>query len=180
LTHIERSGLKGTNAVMQERPQVADYNLVIILWTSPQSRIDTPPVATHLLRNPDAYLTSIGSFLRKFSLDESPQLWSILKGHMSFVGQRPALFNQDDLIELRANKGIHKLVPGITGWAQVNGRDDIPIPLKVKYDEYYMKNKSFFLDLKILWLTFYIDAYGITTFCPPLFCCSGPVRMLKL
>ena len=116
-------------------------------------RIDTPPVATHLLRNPDAYLTSIGSFLRRFSLDELPQLWSILKGHMSFIGPRPALFNQDDLIELRTNKGIHKLVPGITGWAQVNGRDDIPIPLKVKYDEYYMKNKSFIMDLKILYIT---------------------------
>jgi len=116
-------------------------------------RIDTPPVATHLLRNPDAYLTSIGSFLRKFSLDELPQLWSILKGHMSFIGPRPALFNQNDLIELRTNKGIHKLVPGITGWAQVNGRDDIPIPLKVKYDEYYMKNKSVFMDLKILYMT---------------------------
>ena len=116
-------------------------------------RIDTPPVATHLLRNPDAYLTSIGSFLRKFSLDELPQLWSILEGHMSFIGPRPALFNQDDLIELRTNKGIHKLVPGITGWAQVNGRDDIPIPLKVKYDEHYMKNKSFFMDLKILYMT---------------------------
>jgi len=117
-------------------------------------RIDTPPVATHLLKDPDIYLTSIGSFLRKFSLDELPQLWSILKGHMSFIGPRPALFNQDDLIELRTNKGIHKLVPGITGWAQVNGRDDIPIPLKVKYDEYYLKNKSFFMDLKILYMTF--------------------------
>jgi len=116
-------------------------------------RIDTPPVATHLLRNPDAYLTFIGSLLRKFSLDELPQLWSILKGHMSFVGPRPALFNQDDLIELRTNRGIHKLVPGITGWAQVNGRDDIPIPLKVKYDEYYMNNKSFLMDLKILSMT---------------------------
>ena len=116
-------------------------------------RIDTPPVATHRLRNPDAYLTSIGSFLRKFSLDELLQLWSILKGHMSFIGPRPALFNQDDLIELRTKKGIHKLVPGITGWAQVNGRDDIQIPLKVKYDEYYMKNKSFFMDLKILYMT---------------------------
>ena len=117
-------------------------------------RIGTPPVATHLLRNPDVYLTSIGSFLRKFSLDELPQLWSILKGHMSFIGPRPALFNQDDLIELRTNKGIHKLVPGITGWAQVNGRDDIPIPIKVGYDEYYLKNRSFFFDLKILVLTF--------------------------
>jgi O-antigen biosynthesis protein WbqP len=117
-------------------------------------RLDTPPVATHLLRNPDIYLTSIGSFLRKFSLDELPQLWSILKGHMSLIGPRPALFNQDDLIELRTNKGIHKLVPGITGWAQVNGRDDIPIPIKVGYDEYYLKNRSFFFDLKILFLTF--------------------------
>ena len=118
-------------------------------------RIDTPPVATHLLRNPDAYLTSIGSLLRKFSFHELPQLWSILKGHMSFIGPRPALFNQDDLIELRTNKGIHKLVPGITGWAQVNGRDDIPIPIKVGYDEYYLKNRSFFFDIKILFLTFF-------------------------
>ena len=118
-------------------------------------RIETPPVATHLLRNPDAYLTSIGSFLRKFSLDELPQLWSILKGHMSFIGPRPALFNQDDLIELRTNKGIHKITPGITGWAQVNGRDDLPIPLKVEYDEYYLKNRSFSFDIKILFLTFF-------------------------
>ncbi len=116
-------------------------------------RVETPPVATHLLNDPDAYLTSIGHFLRKFSLDELPQLWSILKGHMSFIGPRPALFNQGDLIELRTNKGIHKLVPGITGWAQVNGRDGISIPLKVKYDEYYMKNKSFLMDLKILYMT---------------------------
>src|SRR4030067_1229197 len=111
-------------------------------------RIDTPRIATHLLTNPDAYLTSIGSFLRKFSLDELPQLWSILKGYMSFIGPRPALFNQDDLIELRTNKGIHKLVPGITGWAQVNGRDDIPIPKKVEYDAYYLKNRSFLFDIK--------------------------------
>ena len=116
-------------------------------------RIDTPPVATHLLQNPDAYLTPIGPFLRKSSLDELPQLWSVLKGDMSFVGPRPALFNQDDLIALRTEKGVHRLIPGITGWAQVNGRDDIPIPLKVKYDEYYMKNKSFFTDLKILYMT---------------------------
>jgi len=118
-------------------------------------RIDTPAVATHLLTNPDAYLTSIGSFLRKFSFDELPQLWSILKGHMSFIGPRPALFNQDDLIELRTNKGIHKLVPGITGWAQVNGRDDIPIPIKVGYDEYYLKNRSFSFDIKIFLLTLF-------------------------
>jgi O-antigen biosynthesis protein WbqP len=117
-------------------------------------RIDTPAMATHLLAKPDIYLTSIGSFLRKFSLDELPQLWSILKGDMSFVGPRPALFNQDDLIELRTVKGIHRLVPGITGWAQVNGRDELPIHVKVEFDEYYMKHKSLFLDLRILWMTF--------------------------
>ena len=116
--------------------------------------IDTPAVATHLMKNPDAYLTSIGSFLRKFSLDELPQLYSILKGDISFVGPRPALFNQDDLVELRTGKGVHRLVPGITGWAQVNGRDELPIPVKVEYDAYYLKNRSFFFDLKILWMTF--------------------------
>ena len=118
-------------------------------------RIDTPPVATHLLRNPDAYLTSIGSFLRKYSLDELPQLWSVLRGDMSFVGPRPALYNQDDLIALRTEKGIHKIIPGVTGWAQVNGRDVLPIPIKVEYDEYYLKNRSFILDIKILFLTLF-------------------------
>jgi O-antigen biosynthesis protein WbqP len=117
-------------------------------------RIDTPAVATHLLTNPDAYLTPIGPFLRKTSLDELPQLWSVLKGDMSFVGPRPALFNQDDLVALRTAKGVHRLIPGITGWAQINGRDDLPIPVKVSFDEYYLKNRSFFFDLKILWMTF--------------------------
>jgi len=116
-------------------------------------RLDTPEVATHLMKDPDRYLTSVGSFLRKFSLDELPQLWSILKGDMSFIGPRPALYNQDDLVDLRSKRGIHRLVPGVTGWAQVNGRDDIPIPLKVEYDAYYMKNKSIILDLKIVWMT---------------------------
>ena len=118
-------------------------------------RIDTPAVATHLMQNPDEYLTPIGPFLRKSSLDELPQLWSVLKGAMSFVGPRPALFNQDDLIALRTEKGVHRLVPGITGWAQINGRDDIPIPKKVEYDEYYLKNRSFIFDLKVLLLTFF-------------------------
>jgi O-antigen biosynthesis protein WbqP len=118
-------------------------------------QIDTPAVATHLLSNPDEYLTPIGPFLRKSSLDELPQLWSVLKGDMSFVGPRPALFNQDDLIALRTKKGVHQLIPGITGWAQINGRDDIPIPKKVEYDEYYLKNRSFCFDLKILFLTFF-------------------------
>jgi O-antigen biosynthesis protein WbqP len=117
-------------------------------------RIDTPAVATHLLANPVAYLTPIGSFLRKSSLDELPQLWSILKGDMSFVGPRPALFNQDDLIALRAQHGVHELVPGLTGWAQVNGRDELPIPEKVRLDAEYMRNKSFRLDMRILWMTF--------------------------
>jgi len=117
-------------------------------------RIDTPAVATHLLKNPDVYLAPLGSFLRKSSLDELPQLWSVLKGDMSFVGPRPALFNQDDLIALRTKRGVHQLIPGITGWAQINGRDDIPIPKKVEFDEYYLKNRSFWFDMKILWLTF--------------------------
>ncbi len=117
-------------------------------------RTDTPAVATHLLSNPDHYLTSIGKFLRKSSLDELPQLFSILKGDMSFVGPRPALFNQDDLVALRTEKGIHVLIPGLTGWAQINGRDELPIPVKVQFDEYYLQHRSFFFDLKILFMTF--------------------------
>jgi O-antigen biosynthesis protein WbqP len=116
-------------------------------------RTDTPAVATHLLENPDAWLTPIGSFLRKSSLDELPQLWSILKGDMSFVGPRPALFNQDDLIALRTDAGVHELVPGLTGWAQVNGRDELPIPDKVKLDIEYLQRRSLAFDLWILWLT---------------------------
>lgn len=116
-------------------------------------RMDTPAVATHLLDNPTQWLTPIGSFLRRSSLDELPQLWSILKGEMSFVGPRPALFNQDDLIALRTEKGIDALVPGLTGWAQVNGRDELPIPQKVAFEEEYLRKKSFLFDIKILWLT---------------------------
>jgi len=116
-------------------------------------RIDTPAVATHLLQNPDQWLTPIGSFLRQSSLDELPQVWSILKGDMSFVGPRPALFNQDDLIALRTDAGVHELVPGLTGWAQVNGRDELPISDKVKLDVEYMQRQSLGFDLKILWMT---------------------------
>jgi O-antigen biosynthesis protein WbqP len=116
-------------------------------------RIDTPAVATHLLQNPDQWLTPIGSFLRRSSLDELPQLWSILRGDMSFVGPRPALFNQDDLIALRTEKNVHELVPGLTGWAQVNGRDELPIPQKVELDAEYLRRQSFIFDLKILWMT---------------------------
>ena len=114
----------------------------------------TPTVATHLLDNPDVYLSPIGGFLRSFSLDELPQLLSVLKGDMSFVGPRPALFNQDDLIALRKEKGIDKLLPGITGWAQVNGRDILTVTDKVDLDEVYMQRQSFWFDIKILWITF--------------------------
>ena len=116
--------------------------------------IDAPVIATHLMKNSDVYLTLAGLFLRRFSLDELPQLYSILKGDISFVGPRPALYNQDDLIGLRTEKGIHKVIPGITGWAQINGRDELPIPIKVEFDEYYLKNRSFFFDFKILLKTF--------------------------
>ena len=116
-------------------------------------RTDTPAVATHLLPDPNAWLTPIGAFLRKSSLDELPQLWSILKGDMSFVGPRPALFNQDDLIALRNERGVHELVPGLTGWAQVNGRDELPIPQKVELDVEYLQCHSLLFDLRILWLT---------------------------
>ncbi|MDZ4212457.1 MAG: sugar transferase [Methylotenera sp.] len=117
-------------------------------------RVDTPAVATHLLPDPKQFLTPIGSFLRKSSLDELPQLWSIISGDMSFVGPRPALFNQDDLVALRTQYGVDKQVPGLTGWAQINGRDELPIPDKVKLDVDYMNNQSFWLDLRIIFLTF--------------------------
>jgi O-antigen biosynthesis protein WbqP len=116
-------------------------------------RIDTPVVATHLLESPERWLTPIGSFLRESSLDELPQLWSILVGDMSIVGPRPALFNQHDLIELRTQRGVHKLRPGLTGWAQINGRDEIPIPEKVGYDAWYLEHASIALDLRIMLLT---------------------------
>ena len=116
--------------------------------------VETPALATHLLANPEAYLTPIGSFLRKSSLDELPQLWSIMLGDMSFVGPRPALFNQNDLIELRTLQKVHTLVPGLTGWAQVNGRDELSITCKVTFDAEYLTSQSFWFDIKILWLTF--------------------------
>ena len=116
-------------------------------------RVGTPAVATHLLQDPNVYLTPIGSFLRKSSLDELPQLWSILVGDMSFVGPRPALFNQHDLIELRTQHGVDRLLPGLTGWAQVNGRDELPIPKKVELDLEYLRRQSLWFDLRILWMT---------------------------
>ena len=128
-----------------------------IIFKMPKFRsmlIDTPAVATHLLDNPDSYLSPIGGFLRFSSLDELPQLFSVLKGDMSFVGPRPALYNQDDLISLRTEKAVDKLLPGITGWAQVNGRDELSIPDKVALDVEYLNRQSFWFDMKILWMTF--------------------------
>ena len=126
-------------------------------------RLDTPQLATHLLRHPDRYLTPVGSLFRKTSLDELPQLISVWKGDLTLVGPRPALFNQDDLVALRTRYGVHRLVPGITGWAQVNGRDELGIPLKVRYDTEYMQAQSFLLDLKIVALTFWrvLKAEGV-------------------
>lgn len=133
--------------------RVGRDNIIFRMPKFRSMRTDTPAVATHLLTNPDQFLTPIGNFLRKTSLDELPQLLSILRGDMSFVGPRPALFNQDDLVELRTQKGVHTLIPGLTGWAQINGRDELPIPVKVDFDEYYLKNRSLLLDFRIIILT---------------------------
>ncbi len=133
--------------------RVGRHNRIFKMPKFRSMRTGTPAVATHLLANPESYLTPIGSFLRKSSLDELPQLWSILVGDMSFVGPRPALFNQQDLIELRTQRGVHHLVPGLTGWAQVNGRDELPIPQKVELDAEYLQQQGFWFDIKILWLT---------------------------
>ena len=134
--------------------RVGRYNTIFKMPKFRSMRVGTPAVATHLLGNPAAHLTPIGSFLRKSSLDELPQLWSILRGNMSFVGPRPALFNQHDLMALRTEQGVHTLVPGLTGWAQVNGRDELPIPEKVKLDVAYLQRQSLWFDIRILWLTF--------------------------
>jgi O-antigen biosynthesis protein WbqP len=134
--------------------RVGRYNKIFKMPKFRSMLIETPAVATHLLTNPDQYLTSVGSFLRKSSLDELPQLWSILKGDMSFVGPRPALYNQADLIALRTDKQVHTIVPGLTGWAQINGRDELPIPQKVELDAYYLQHQSMILDVKILFRTF--------------------------
>lgn len=133
--------------------RVGRNNVIFKMPKFRSMRVGTPAVATHLLTNPKAHLTPIGSFLRKSSLDELPQLWSILVGDMSFVGPRPALFNQHDLIELRTEQNVHTLVPGLTGWAQVNGRDELPIPQKVALDAEYLHRQGFWFDIKILWLT---------------------------
>ena len=134
--------------------RIGKDNTVFLMPKFRTMRSDTPVVATHLLTNPDAYLTPVGKFLRTTSLDELPQLYSILMGHMSFVGPRPALFNQDDLIELRTRAGVHVLTPGLTGWAQVNGRDELPIPDKVALDKVYLQKQSWLFDMQILLRTF--------------------------
>ena len=134
--------------------RVGRNNVIFKMPKFRSMRLGTPAVATHLLADARSHLTPIGSFLRRSSLDELPQLWSILAGDMSFVGARPALFNQQDLIALRTEQGVHTLVPGLTGWAQVNGRDELPIPEKVKLDVAYLQRQSLWFDIRILWLTF--------------------------
>lgn len=145
--------LTSKGSVLYWSDRVGRNNSIFKMPKFRSMKINTPTMATHLLKNPDDYLTCIGGFLRMSSLDELPQLWSILKGDMSFVGPRPALFNQQDLIDLRTEMGVHELVPGLTGWAQINGRDDLPIPEKVQLDAAYLKRQSFKFDLKIIVLT---------------------------
>jgi len=141
-------------SVLYFSDRVGKHNKIFKMPKFRTMLIDTPAIATHLLKNPEQYLTPIGSFLRKTSIDELPQLWSILKGDMSFVGPRPALFNQEDLIALRTQYGVDKLMPGLTGWAQINGRDELPIPDKVKLDVEYLQKQSFLFDLRIIFMTF--------------------------
>jgi O-antigen biosynthesis protein WbqP len=143
-----RTGSKGPALYWSDR--IGRNNTIFQMPKFRTMRQGTPAVATHLLRGPERYVTSIGRILRRLSLDELPQLFSVLKGDMSFVGPRPALFNQDDLVALRTQKGVHRLVPGITGWAQINGRDDLPIPVKVAFDEHYLRHRSFRFDLQII------------------------------
>ncbi len=146
--------LSSKGPVIYWSDRVGRYNKIFKMPKFRSMKIDTPEVATHLLANSKDNITPIGAFLRRSSLDELPQLWCIFKGDMSFVGPRPALFNQDDLIELRSQQGIQNLIPGLTGWAQINGRDELPIPKKVELDSEYMSRKSFWFDMYILWLTF--------------------------
>lgn len=145
--------LSSPGPVLYWSDRVGRQNRIFRMPKFRSMRENTPAVATHLLTNPSAYLTPIGSFLRKSSLDELPQLWSILTGEMSFVGPRPALFNQDDLVALRTAAGVHELLPGLTGWAQVNGRDELPIPQKVELDSEYLRRRSLLFDIRILWMT---------------------------
>lgn len=147
-------GLTSKGPVLYWSDRVGRNNLIFKMPKFRSMRLGTPAVATHLLGDAGSHLTPIGSFLRKSSLDELPQLWSILVGDMSFVGPRPALFNQKDLIALRTEHGVHILVPGLTGWAQVNGRDELPIHAKVQLDLAYLQHRSLWFDIRILWMTF--------------------------
>ncbi|WP_297712623.1 sugar transferase [Clostridium sp.] len=139
--------------ILFKQRRIGKDNVEFEIYKFRTMRIDTPNVPTHLLENPQQWITPIGKFLRKTSLDELPQLFNILKGEMSIVGPRPALYNQLDLKEMRTEVGVHKLLPGLTGWAQINGRDEIPLKLKVKLDEEYLDRKSFFFDIKIIFMT---------------------------
>jgi O-antigen biosynthesis protein WbqP len=145
--------LTSTGPVLYWSDRVGRNNRIFSMPKFRSMRVGTPAVATHLLADPQSHLTPIGGVLRRSSLDELPQLWSIIKGDMSFVGPRPALFNQHDLIELRTRSGVHELVPGLTGWAQINGRDELPIPQKVALDIEYLKNKTLWFDMKIIFFT---------------------------
>ena len=145
--------LTSKGPIIYRSNRVGKNNVIFSMPKFRSMRVDTPAVATHLITDSNVFLSPIGAFLRRSSLDELPQLFSILKGNMSFVGPRPALFNQDELVALRADKGVDKLKPGITGWAQVNGRDELSIPDKVAFDVEYLEHQSFWFDLKILWMT---------------------------
>jgi O-antigen biosynthesis protein WbqP len=155
--------LTSTGPALHWSKRVGRNNIIFKMPKFRTMYTNTPQVATHLLQDAGSYITPIGKILRKTSLDELPQLISIFTGEMSFVGPRPALFNQDDLVQLRTSKGIEQLTPGLTGWAQINGRDEIPISEKVKLDEYYLKNKSLVLDIRILFMTFFkiINSEGV-------------------
>lgn len=146
-------GLTSSGPILYWSDRVGRNNAIFKMPKFRSMQAETPALATHLLDDPDVYLTTVGSFLRKSSLDELPQLWSIIKGDMSFVGPRPALFNQYDLIQLRTSAGVHKLLPGLTGWAQINGRDELSIAQKVALDIEYLEKKSFGFDVKIIILT---------------------------
>ena len=145
--------LTSKGPVLFKQRRIGKDNKEFYIYKFRTMRVDTPNVATHLLENPDQYITPIGKFMRKTSLDELPQLFNILKGEMSIVGPRPALYNQLDLKEKRTELGIHRLLPGLTGWAQINGRDEIPLSLKVRLDKEYLDRKSFLFDIKIIFMT---------------------------
>ena len=145
--------LTSAGPVLYWSDRVGRHNIIFKMPKFRSMRLGTPAVATHLLNNPRGFLTPVGGFLRKSSLDELPQLWSILVGDMSFVGPRPALFNQADLIAQRTELGVHRLVPGLTGWAQVHGRDELPIPQKAALDAYYASHQSMALDVRVIWMT---------------------------